>query len=221
MIEAVIFDMDGLLVDSEPVWDRARLAMARKAGKTWTTEDHKAIMGASTAHWVAYTIRRLELTASPEVVEAEIMDQMVAHYEQHIPFLEGAIEAVHLVAKRYPIGLASGSPRRLIDSVTRHPDLKGCFGAIISSDQVAQGKPAPDVYLRAAATLGADPHNCVCLEDSGNGIQAGKNAGMKVIAVPDARFPPEDEVLGQADLTLSSLTQLRLELIEGLEKPSA
>jgi HAD superfamily hydrolase (TIGR01509 family) len=216
MIAAVIFDMDGLLVDSEPVWDRARVSMAHKAGKTWTPDDHKATMGVSTAEWVAFMIRRLELTISPDVVEAEIIDQMVSLYKKRIPFLKGAIEAVHLVAKRYPLGLASGSPRRLINTVTSHPDLKNRFQVIISSDQVAQGKPAPDVYLAVAEALGAAHGRCVCLEDSGNGILAGKNAGMKVIAVPDARFPPADEVLGQADLVLDSLSQLRLELIESL-----
>jgi HAD superfamily hydrolase (TIGR01509 family) len=216
MIAAVIFDMDGLLVDSEPVWDEARAMMARRAGKTWNSDDHKAVMGVSTAEWVDYMIHRLALTASPETVEAGIIAQMVAFYEREIPFFEGAVAAVAQVAASYPVGLASGSPRRLIDTVTGHLALAGKFKAILSSDQVAQGKPAPDVYLAVAEALGVAPQSCVCLEDSGNGILAGKSAGMRVIAVPDHRFPPSADKIRQADVVLESLTQFNLATIAGL-----
>jgi HAD superfamily hydrolase (TIGR01509 family) len=216
MIGAVIFDMDGLLVDSEPVWDKARAMRARQAGKSWTTDDHKAVMGVSTAEWVDYMIRRLALTAAPETVEADIVAQMEALYEREIPFCEGAVAAVAQAAATYPVGLASGSPRRLIDAVTGHPDLAGKFKAILSGDQVPKGKPAPDVYLAVAKALGVAPQNCVCLEDSGNGILAGKNAGMRVIAVPDPRFPPSADKIRQADVVLDSLTQFSLATITGL-----
>lgn len=216
MIEAVVFDMDGLLVDSEPVWDAARRMMAAAAGVDWNRDDHKAVMGVSTAEWVAYMIRRLALDLPPEAVEAEIIARMVALYEREVPFFEGAVEAVALAAAAYPTGLASGSPPRLIDAVTRHPSLAGRFRSILSSDQVGRGKPAPDVYLAAADALGVPPENCVCLEDSGNGILAGKNAGMKVIAVPDPRFAPSAETLAQADLILDSLTRFSLAAVSDL-----
>ncbi len=216
MIAAVIFDMDGLLIDSEPVWDQARSMMAAEAGRNWNTDDHKAVMGVSTAEWVDYMIRRLALTAPPETVEAHIIAQMVALYQREIPFFEGAVEAVVQAAERYPVGLASGSPRPLIDTVTRHPALAGKFTAILSGDQVARGKPAPDVYLAVAAAIGVAPKHCICLEDSDNGILAAKNAGMKVIAVPDARFAPSEDLLQHADMTLASISQFNLEILAGL-----
>lgn len=216
MIAAVMFDMDGLLVDSEPVWDEARSMMARSVGKSWNRADHKAVMGVSTEEWVDYMIRRLDLNLPPQTVETEIIAQMVALYERRIPFFKGASKAVALAADAFPTGLASGSPRRLIDTVTRHPALKDKFKAILSADQTGRGKPAPDVYLAAAAALAVAPEVCVCLEDSGNGILAGKSAGMRVIAIPDPRFPPSTEKLAQADVILESLSQFSLATIAGL-----
>lgn len=216
MIEAVIFDMDGLLIDSEPFWDKARSSMAAKAGKDWNKDDHKAVMGVSTSEWVGYMISRLELVMSPKAVEQKIVAEMVTLYQRQIPYLPGAAEAVALSAAKYPTGLASGSPRSLIDTVTGDKALKGKFKAILSSDQIEHGKPSPDIYLATAKMLGARPKNCVCLEDSGNGILAGKNAAMKVIAVPDSRFPPGAEKLHAADVVLESLSEFSLEILEKL-----
>jgi beta-phosphoglucomutase-like phosphatase (HAD superfamily) len=216
VIEAVIFDMDGLLVDSEPVWDAARRWMAREAGKTWTTEDHQAVMGVSTHEWVAYMTDRLALTLPPEEVEERIIERMVEMYRSGIPWFPGAVEAVDLVGGRYRTALASGSHRRLIEAVTADAAMQGRFQVIVASDEVGRGKPAPDVYLAAAERLGVGADDCVCLEDSGNGILAGVRAGMTVIAVPDPRFPPDAEVLGRAHLVLGSLAELSLEHIERL-----
>ncbi len=216
MIDAVIFDMDGLLVDSEPVWDRARLDMAARLGKTWNKEDHHAIMGTNTQAWVDYMIKRWDLDLPPGEVEDEIAARMVTMYEREIPFLPGAVEAVTLASANFPTGLASGSIRKLIDLVTAAPEVADKFGVILSADEVAHGKPQPDVYLEAARRLGVDPTRCVCLEDSSNGILAGKNAGMKVIAVPDPRFPTRAEVVAQADVVLESLEEVSLELFRSL-----
>ncbi len=210
MIAAVIFDMDGLLIDSEPCWDKARSLMAADVGVQWNEADHRAVMGVSTREWVAYMMKRLDLTLAPQEVEQQIIDQMVRLYRQQIPFLPGAVEAVSLAAAHYPTALASGSPRALIDTVTSDSALRDRFQAILSGDEVKHGKPSPDIYLAAARSLGVEPEHCVCLEDSGNGIVAGKAAGMKVIAVPDDRFPPAAEKLGQADTILSSLQDLSL-----------
>ena len=217
MIKTVIFDMDGLLVDSEPYWDKARSIMAAEAGKTWNEDDHKAVMGVSTREWSTYMITRLELDMSPEAVEEHIIAQMVALYEKQIPYLPGASEAVALSAAKYPTGLASGSPRRLIDTVTNDIALRGKFKTIISGDQVAHGKPAPDIYLETATAMGVRPEECVCLEDSGNGILAGKNAGMRVIAVPDDRFAPAPEKLNKADVVIDGLQHFSIEIIENLK----
>lgn len=216
MIEAVIFDMDGLLVDSEPVWDAARRWMAQEAGKTWTPEDHRAVMGVSTQEWVEYMIDRLELTLPPQEVEERIVGRMVQMYRAGIPYLPGAVEAVDLVVGRFRTALASGSHRRLIEAVTADAAMEGKFQVIVASDDVGSGKPAPDVYLAAAERLGVKAADCACIEDSGNGILAGVRAGMRVIAVPDPRFAPRPEVLGQAHLVLGSLVELSVERIERL-----
>lgn len=210
MIEAVIFDMDGLLVDSEPVWNQARVDLAASVGQDWTKADHKAVMGVSTQEWVDYMQQRLELNMSPEQVQHEVISRMAAMYEGGIPFLPGAIEAVALAAQHYPVALASGSHRSLIDIVIAHPALQGKFQVVLAADEVGAGKPDPAVYLEAARRLGIDPTHCVCLEDSGNGILAGVRAGMTVIAVPDARFRPAADILDQADIVLDSLTEFSL-----------
>jgi HAD superfamily hydrolase (TIGR01509 family) len=212
-IEAVIFDMDGLLVDSEPVWDKARSSMAAEAGKEWNQDDHKAVMGVNTEEWAAYMIQRLELTISPQEVQAEIVQRMLEMYRQRVPYLPGAVEAVTLAAQNYPTALASGSHRSLIDAVTNDAQMRGKFQVIQSADEVGVGKPAPDVYLQTARRLGFSPETCLCLEDSGNGILAGLRAGMKVIAVPDPRFAPKQEILDQAHLVLDSLTAFSLDTI--------
>jgi len=211
MIEAVIFDMDGLLVDSEPVWDSARRSMADEAGKTWTEDDHKAVMGASTREWADYMIDRLELTLSRQEVEDQIVERMVEVYQAGIPYLPGALHAVDLAARHYPTALASGSHPTLIDAVTADAAMKGKFGVIVSADEVGAGKPAPDVYMAAADRLGVEPDGCVCLEDSGNGILSGVRTGMKVIAVPDPRVPPTQDVLDRAHLVMTTLDELSLE----------
>lgn len=217
MIEAVIFDMDGLLVDSEPVWDKARKRMAEEAGKDWNTDDHQAVMGVSTQTWTEYMIQRLELNLSPQEVQDQIIARMIALYQTSIPYFAGAVEAVHLAAQHYPTALASGSHRALIDVVTADAALRGQFQVILSADEVGAGKPAPDVYLETAKRLGVKPAHCICLEDSGNGIVAGHRAGMKVIAVPDSRFPSAPEKLNLASVILPSLTRFSLELIYQLE----
>ena len=216
MINAVIFDLDGLLIDSEPYWDQARQQMAAEFGQTWTQDDQHSVMGVSTSTWANYMIERLGLELSPEAVIEHIVSKMLALYRQHIPYLPGAVEAVRLAAKHYPTALASGSERSLIDTVVQDPALRGQFQAVVCTDELPRGKPAPDVYLEAARRLGVAPERCVCVEDSANGILAGKAAGMKVIAVPDDRFNPNQVVIRQADVVLDSLLEFKLDLLESL-----
>ena len=216
MIQAVIFDMDGLLVDSEPVWDKARNAMADIAGKPWSALDHDAVMGVSTDEWADYMIERLELSMSREEVVDAVIGRMTEMYGDGVPYLPGAVELVDAAAAAFRTGLASGAHPALIDIVTADAPMAGKFEVIIAADEVGVGKPAPDVYLEAARRLGVDPADCVCLEDSGNGILSGAAAGMKVIAVPDPRFPPADEKLERADLVVDSLTEITAERIAAL-----
>ncbi len=211
MIEAIIFDLDGLLVDSEPCWDAARRALAAEAGVfDWNSDDHRACMGVSTRAWAEYMIRRLRLDLTWQETAAAIVGRMQATYRRAIPYLPGAVEAVTLAAAHFPTGLASGSERSLIDIVVADAALRGKFRAVVCTDTMPRGKPAPDVYLEAARLLGVRPERCACLEDSGNGILAGAAAGMKVIAVPDPRFPPQPAALAQAHVVLRSLTEFSL-----------
>ena len=218
MVQAVIFDMDGLLVDSEPVWDAARKRMADMAGKPWSTLDHDAVMGVSTQEWASYMIERLELTMSPDEVVDMVIGHMVEMYRQGVPYIPGALELVDLAASRYRTGLASGAHPSLVKLVTTDPPMRGKFEVIVAADEVGRGKPAPDVYLAAAERLGVAPVECVCLEDSGNGILSGAAAGMHVIAVPDPRFPPSADKLERADVVLGSLAEVTPELLAGLDR---
>ena len=206
--------MDGLLIDSEPYWDEARRLMAREVGVKWNEYDHKAVMGVSTHEWVSYMIKRLSLKMAAIEVETTIINTMRDLYRKKVPYLSGAIDAVNLASNYCPTGLASGSPRSLINTVTSDVNLKDKFQVILSGDEFSKGKPSPDIYLAAAAALGVKPEYCICLEDSGNGIIAGKNAGMKVIAVPDPRFSPSEEKLKRSDMVLKSLTEFSLDTIK-------
>jgi HAD superfamily hydrolase (TIGR01509 family) len=208
MLQAVIFDMDGLLVDSEPCWDAARKAWATERGVLdWGPDDHRACMGVSTLAWANYMIGRLALDLAPEEVIARVVGRMRDIYGRGIPYKPGAVQAVARAAAVGPVGLASGSEKSLIAKVLADPPMAGKFGAVVCTDDMPHGKPAPDVYLECARQLGVDPTVCVCLEDSGAGIQSGKAAGMTVVAVPDPRFPPEPEALALADVVLTSLEE--------------
>jgi HAD superfamily hydrolase (TIGR01509 family) len=164
-------------------------------------------MGVSTLTWANYLIQRLGLDQAPEAVIERIVASMREIYGQGIPYKPGAVRAVAKAAARFPLGLASGSERSLIDIVIADAPMAGKFKAVVCTDDMARGKPAPDVYLECARQLGVDPAACVCLEDSGTGIEAGRAAGMKVIAVPDPRFPPLPKALSLADVVLTSLEE--------------
>ncbi len=217
MIEAVIFDMDGLLVDSELYWERARVEVATEHGNTWTETDQRAVMGVSSKEWAEYMIRHLELNMSNLEIQEVIVSKMAGYYAERLPFLPGALDAVRLAGQHWRTALASGSHSDLITIVTRHPDLNGRFDLIISGDEVPAGKPAPDIYLETTRKLGVEPRHAVCLEDSANGILAGYRAGMRVIAVPSREYPPHPEVLSQADCVLGSLVEFSKELIDQLD----
>ncbi len=213
MIQAVVFDMDGLLVDSEPYWFQARDRVAVSVGKRWTAEDARAMMGVSTGEWVSYMIRRLELNRPPAEVQELVVEQLANLYRERIPFLPGAVRAVELAAENFRTALASGSHRRLIDIVLNDPQMRGRFQLVVCGDEVPRGKPAPDIYLEAARRLDLSPEECVCVEDSGNGIRAGRAAGMRVITVPSRQLPPSADELLLADRVLDSLEEFSMPLL--------
>ncbi|HTI35629.1 MAG TPA: HAD family phosphatase [Miltoncostaea sp.] len=196
---AVVFDLDGVIVSTEEVWDRVREDLARERGGRWAPDAHTTMMGMSTPEWTAYMHDDLGVPMSPDEIAAEVERRLVARYESDLPLIPGAAEAVRALAAELPLGLASSSTPGLIAAVLRIAGLAGCFRATVSSQEVARGKPAPDVYLRALDLLGVAPAEAVAVEDSGAGIRAAAAAGMRVLAIPNAVYPPSDADLALAD----------------------
>lgn len=213
MIEAVVFDMDGVLVDSEPVWERVRRGFVADHGGRWAPDAQDAMMGMSTAEWSAYVSADLGVGVPAQAVAEMVIAAMGAQYQENLPLLPGAVDAVRELSARWPLGLASSSPRSLIETVLAAAGLRQAFVAVVSSEEVARGKPAPDVYLEAAARLGFPGTACVAIEDSSNGLRAAAAAGFTVIAVPRPEYPPAPDALTTARLTLHSLTDLTPDVV--------
>ncbi len=203
----VVFDLDGVLVDSEQVWDGVREELARERRGNWHPGAQRDMMGMSSPEWARYMHERIGLEESPEEINRIVVERMLARYQAGPPWIPGALDAVQRMAGSFTLGLASSSNRELIDVVLEAGRIAGLFRATVSSEEVARGKPAPDVYLEAARRLGADPGDCVAVEDSHNGIRSAKAAGMSCIAIPNAHFPPGDAV-DEADLVLGSIQEL-------------
>jgi HAD superfamily hydrolase (TIGR01509 family) len=213
-IDAVVFDLDGLLLDSEQVWDGVREQLARERGGRWHERAQRDMMGMSSKEWSRYMHDVIGLDESPVAINDEVVRRMEARYREELPLLPGAVEAVERIADRWPLGLASSSNRSLIDLALDLAGIAQLFRVTLSSEEVGRGKPAPDVYLEAARRLDVDPSRCAAVEDSHNGILAGRAAGMRVIAVPNAGFPPRDEALAAADVVLPSLAELVPEAVD-------
>ena len=208
MIEAVVFDLDGVLVDSEPVWEQVRRQVVAEHGGHWAPDAQQRLMGMSTGEWAWYLGQDLGAGLPPETIAALVIDQMKARYAEHVPFLPGAVGAVRRLAARWPLGLASSSPPALIDAVLDGAGLRDCFAVAMSTEEVAHGKPAPDIYLAVTARLGHQPQRCAAVEDSANGLRSAAAAGLQVIAVPQPKYPPGADALGLATLVLPSLAEL-------------
>jgi HAD superfamily hydrolase (TIGR01509 family) len=215
VIDAVVFDLDGVIVDSEHVWDEMRRQLAEERGGRWNDQASREMMGMSSVEWSQYMHDVIGLEESPEEINKEVVRRLEAIYRERLPLIPGAVEAVRALAARWPLGLASSSNRELIDLVLEVSSLDRYFGVTVSSEEVPRGKPAPDVYLAAAQRLEAAPERCVAVEDSEKGILSGKAAGMRVIAIPNPHFPPAAEALGEADVVLDSIAELTPEIVEG------
>jgi HAD superfamily hydrolase (TIGR01509 family) len=215
LIGAVVFDLDGLLLDTEQLWDEVREELARERGGRWPATAQRDMMGMSSPEWSRYMHDTVGLSESPEEISAEVVLRMQARYRESLPLIDGAVEAVQRLASRWPLGLASSSNRELIDLALAASGLDLYFAATVSSEEVAAGKPAPDVYLEAARRLAVDPARCAAVEDSHNGIRSAKAAGMRVVAIPNAHFPPDPEALALADVVLGSLAELTPAAVAG------
>jgi HAD superfamily hydrolase (TIGR01509 family) len=216
VIDAVVFDLDGLLLDSEQVWDGVREQLTRERGGRWHDEATRDMMGMSSLEWSRYMHDRLGVPELPEEINAEVVRRMLARYREQLPLLPGATEAVERIAARWPLGLASSSNRDLIEAALEAAGIDGLFQVTVSSEEVARGKPAPDVYLEAARRLVVAPERAAAVEDSHNGILSARAAGMRVIAVPNPHFPPRPEALAEADVVLGSLAELTPAVVEPL-----
>ena len=216
MIEAVVFDVDGVLIDSEPVWERVRRGFVAGRGGRWPEDAQDRMMGMSTAEWSRYISEDFGVGLTPEQVAQLVIAAMTAEYRAHLPLLPGAVEAVRALSARWRLAVASSAPKSLIEAVLDASGLRAAFAASVSSEEVPRGKPAPDVYLEAAARLGVQPGNCAAVEDSSNGLRSAAAAGLTVIAVPRPEYPPAPDALGQARVVLGSLTELTPAVIDGL-----
>ena len=218
-IEAVVFDLDGVIVDSEHVWDAAREALARERGGRWHEGAQQDMMGMSSVEWSRYMHDVIGLKDPPEEISAEVARRLEATYREELPLIDGATEAVARLAERWPLAVASSSNRPIIDLVLELSGLDQFFRATVSSEEVSRGKPAPDVYLEAARRLGADPERSAAVEDSSSGILSARAAGMRVVAIPNMRFPPGEEALAAADVVIPSIGELTPDVVEGSELP--
>ena len=220
MIEAVVFDLDGVIVDSEHVWDEVREELARERGGRWHEGAQADMMGMSSVEWSRYMHDVIGLTETPEEISDDVVQRMLARYGDELPLIDGAVEAVQRLAGSFRLALASSSNRPLIDAVLERAGLAALFEATVSSEEVARGKPAPDVFVEAARRLDLAPERCAAVEDSGNGIRAAHAAGMRVVAIPNRRYPPPGDALDLADVALESVDELtpsRLELLDAPE----
>ncbi len=220
MIETVVFDLDGVILDSEQVWDEVREGLARERGGRWSEQAQADMMGMSSTEWSRYMHDVVGLAEPPEEINREVVRRMLDRYSHDLPLIEGAVEAVKRLAERWPLGVASSSNRELIDRVLEVAGLAPYFRVTVSSEEVARGKPAPDVYLEAARRLGVEPQRAVAIEDSANGIRSAHAAGMHVVAIPNRAFPPPPEVLTPAAVVLDSIKELDPEVVKEAERPS-
>jgi HAD superfamily hydrolase (TIGR01509 family) len=212
-IAAVIFDLDGVLLDSEAAWVKVKKEFTEETGGHWTEQAQWDMLGMSSIEWSRYMHDELGVPVPAEQISSAVADRLAQQYREELPLLPGAREAVRSLARHWPLGLASSSNRNVIDLVLHEAGLTDAFRATVSSEEVGAGKPAPDVYLEAARRLAVDPAQCVAVEDSSNGIRSGHAAEMAVIAIPNRDFPPDPEALALADVVLDSLEELNPERV--------
>ncbi|UGS36059.1 HAD family hydrolase [Capillimicrobium parvum] len=217
MIDAVVFDLDGVLIESEQRWDAARRAVVAEAGRPFPDGATRAMQGMSAPEWQAYLHDELGVPEAPEQIGRAVVDEIVRGYRDDLPLLPGATDAVRALAGRWTLAVASSANAELIDLVLELAGLGGDFAATVSSEEVARGKPAPDVYLEAARRVGARPGRCIAIEDSSNGLRSAAAAGMVVVAVPNRDYPPDPDALALAAASVGGVAEVTPRLIAGLD----
>ncbi len=218
-VSAIVLDLDGVVVDTEEVWDRERRAYVDAHGGTWTAKATRKMQGMSSAEWATYLRDKLGAGGAIDEISAAVAAGVVAEIERELPLLPGAIRAVNALANAYPLALASSANREVIDAVLDGAGITARFGATVSSEEVPRGKPAPDVYLEAARRLGVDPADCAAVEDSSNGLRSAHAAGMVVIATPNHAFPPAPDALALAAVVVDGIKDVTPELVTSLHTP--
>ena len=221
MPEAVVFDLDGVLLDSEQLWTESKHELVRESGGRWREDAPTAMMGMSSREWSRYMRDELDVDMDVDEINRAVVGRMEERYREHLPLLPGAAEAVRSLHRRWPLALASSANREIIDFALDVAGLAGEFSATVSSEEVQRGKPAPDVYLEAAHRLGVQADRCIAIEDSGNGMRSAAAAGMAVIAVPNQQYPPDDDALALAAARVDTLVELTPELVERLAERTA
>jgi HAD superfamily hydrolase (TIGR01509 family) len=214
-IEAVVFDLDGILVQSEELWDAARRELAEEHGIEWPDGATDAMMGMSSKEWSKYVHDEVGVPDPPEEINRRVLGWVEKRYREDLPWIPGAQDAVKRMAERYPLGLATSSNREIIDIVLEEGGFEDLFKTTVSSEEVERGKPAPDVYLEATKRMGVEPRHTAAIEDSTNGLLAAHNAGMRVIAIPNDAHPPAEKGLAVADVVLSSIKELMPGVVMG------
>jgi HAD superfamily hydrolase (TIGR01509 family) len=212
---AVVFDLDGVLLASEEVWDAVRERYVRERGGRYDEEVQRAMMGMSAPEWSRYLNEQAGVPEDPADINRAVVELMLEAYRRELPLLPGAVEAVQRTAEAFPLALASSSNREVFETALELAGLADFFRATVSSEEVARGKPEPDVYLEAARQLGVPPERCAAVEDSHAGIRSAKSAGMRVVAIPNASYPPDSDALELADAVLGSLDELTTEVLHG------
>ncbi len=214
---AVVFDLDGVLVESEGAWDSARRELVAATGGTWREQATRAMLGMSAPEWSRYVHDELGVPLAPEEIDRRVVERVLEEYRSSLPLLPGALAAVRALGASWPLGLASSSNRVVIDEVLELAGLREEFAVTVSSEEVPSGKPAPDVYAAAIEALGVDARNAVAIEDSANGLRSAAAAGMRIVAVPNRQFPPAADALALAEVQLASLVELTPATIRSLQ----
>ncbi|AGL19713.1 HAD family phosphatase [Actinoplanes sp. N902-109] len=215
-IAAVVFDLDGVIIDTEEVWEEVRRGYVAEHGKQFLPDTQTRMMGMSTQEWSAHLSDEVGVPRSAEQVAADVLDRMAQRYREAVPLIPGSVAAVRRMAERFPVALCSSSARVLIDQVIESAGLTGVFRTTLSTEEVPRGKPYPDAYLEAVGRLGLAPEVCAAVEDSSNGLRSAGAAGLAVIAVPHGVYPPAEDALALARLVLHSLDDLTVEAVEKL-----
>ncbi len=216
MPDAVIFDMDGVLMDSEQLWNEAKEELVLARGGHWRDDAPHAMMGMSSPEWSEYMHTELGVDLNAPEINREVVQRIEKLYREHLPLLPGAVDVVRSLHRRWPLALASSANREIIDFVLDAAGIAGEFSATVSSEEVQRGKPAPDVYLEAARRLGIAPERCVAIEDSSNGLRSAVAAGMAVIAMPNEHYPPDEDALALAAACVHTLPEITPELVARL-----